>query len=261
MKNKELTIGFIGGGRITRILLHVWKQNDVGFKNIKVYEPQADTMVKLATDFKGIDHADSIPVLVKESDVIFLAIHPPVFADVLVQMKGNADKSKLLISLSPKVKIEKIKQALGVDIPVARVIPNAPSVIGKGHNGYSLSNEVNEEQSSLLGSVFQPLGQWVKVDESKLEAYATIAGMGPTYLWFLFNEIYNLAIKCGMDKQEAKVATNAMIKGSADTLLTSGLDYEQVLNLIPAYPMRPKEEDVKSIYSEVISELFHKLSN
>jgi pyrroline-5-carboxylate reductase len=104
------------------------------------------------------------------------------------------------------------------------------------------------------------LGQWKQVDEKKLEAYATITGMGPTYLWFLFQEIYHQAVQCRMEANEAKEATNAMIKGAADTLFASEMDYEKVLNLIPAYPFKPQEETIKNIYAEGIAGLFNKLS-
>jgi len=200
-------------------------------------------------------------VVASQADTIFLAVHPPVFADVLTEIKDALTDKKFLISLAPKVNSQKIFQLLGFSCPLARVIPNAPSAIGEGYNAYALAEQVNEEHTAMLSGMFEPLGQWKQVDEKKLEAYATITGMGPTYLWFLFQEIYNQAVKCGMEPKEAREATNAMIKGAADTLFASNLDLEKVLNLIPAYPFKQQEETIKNIYAEGMSGLFNKLSN
>jgi pyrroline-5-carboxylate reductase len=260
MKNDERTIGFIGAGRITRIILTVWKQHNVSFKSIVVYDPQPEIVKGLESDFPGMTSTSSSSAVVSQADTVFLAVHPPVFADVLSEIKGALTNQKFLISLAPKVDSQKIFQALGFACPLARVIPNAPSAIGEGYNVYALSSQVDDEQKALLSSMFKPLGQWKQVDEKKLEAYATITGMGPTYLWFLFQEIYNQAVKCGMEAMEAKEATNAMIKGAADTLFASDMDYEKVLSLIPAYPFKPQEETIKNIYAEGIGGLFNKLS-
>ncbi len=260
MKNEEPTIGFIGAGRITRIILSVWKHQHVSFKSIVVFDPQQETLKKLEEDFEGVLAVASPSEVAQQADTVFLAIHPPVFADVLTEIRSVLTNQKFLVSLAPKINSEKIFQLLGFSCPLARVIPNAPSAIGEGYNAYALSPEVSVEQKAWLGSLFEPMGQWKEVDEKKLEAYATITGMGPTYLWFLFQEIYNQAVNCGMEPNEAREATHAMIKGASDTLFASEMNYEQVLGLIPAYPMRPQEEKVKNIYDEVISGLFEKLS-
>jgi pyrroline-5-carboxylate reductase len=151
-----------------------------------------------------------------------LAVHPPVFADVLTEIKDALTDKKFLISLAPKINSQKIFQLLGFTCPLARVIPNAPSAIGEGYNAFALSPQVNEENTAILSGMFESLGQLKQVDEKKLEAYATITGMGPTYLWFLFQEIYNHAVNCGLEPKEAREATNAMIKGATETLFASG---------------------------------------
>jgi pyrroline-5-carboxylate reductase len=261
MKNEERTIGFIGAGRITKIILSVWKKHHVSFKSILVYDPQVETLKKLESDFQGVTAVTSSSVVASQADIVFLAIHPPVFADVLTEIKDTLTDQKFLVSLAPKINCQKIFQALGYTCPLARVIPNAPSAIGEGCNVFALSPQVNNEQKTILKAMFEPLGQWRQVDENKLEAYATITGMGPTYLWFLFQEICNQAVKCGMEPDEAKEATNAMIKGAAETLFVSGMDFEKVLDLIPAYPFKPQEETIKNIYAEGISGLYNKLSN
>lgn len=261
MEKEKLKIGFIGGGRITNIFLEAWQKNKVSFEKIFVFDAQVEKSSNLVSKFAGVNTSSSITDLVNQCDVIFLAIHPPVFDDILNEIKESITEDKFLISLAPKITISKINQYLGKKVPVARVIPNAPSIIGKGFNVYSLSLGVNKELSSLLHHLFAPLGKFKNVNENTLESYATITGMGPTYFWFLFHEVFQQALKTGLSEAEAKEAVNEMLKGVTETIFNSNLNYEQVLDLIPSYPMKKYEESIQKIYADTISKLFDKLKN
>lgn len=261
MITRELKIGFIGGGRITNIMLKVFHRNELEFKGLSVYDPVSAKRDELSVFYPEILAADSAKELAGSADIIVLAVHPPVFAETLDEIAGMISPGKYIISLSPKFSISRIQQLLGQNLPVARVIPNAPSVIGEGYNAYAVSDSVSPQQLDILKSLFKPLGRLVAVEEHKLEAYATFTGMGPTYLWFVFHEIYQQALQCGFSDQEARTALNAMIRGASETLFQSDLSFEQVLDLIPAYPMKPNEETIKNIYAEVISALYKKLSS
>ncbi len=257
MVKEKQKIGFIGGGRITNILLEVWGKEAV--EKIFVFDTQIEQSNKLVSKFAGVNTSSSTTDLVNQCDLIFLAIHPPDFNGVLNEIKEVITEDKFVISLAPKITISKINQYLGKKVPVARVIPNAPSIIGKGFNVYSLSAGVNKELSSLLDNLFAPLGKFKNVNENALESYATITAMGPTYFWFLFHEVFQQALKTGLSEAEVKEAVNEMLKGATETIFNSNLNYEQVLDLIPSYPMKKHEESIQKIYADTISKLFDKL--
>ena len=261
MKLQELQIGFIGSGRVTNILLGAWLKHEMDVTGMLVYDAQPGKSENLALQYPGIKTVESITELVKKSQTIFLAIHPPEVAEVLNQIRSSLTDNKFLIPLAPKITIEKIQQGLNSQIPVARIIPNAPTITGHGYNVFSLSPEVNQDMSDLLNNLFLALGSFKQVEENLLESYATITGMGPTYIWFLFNELYQQALKTGLAEEEANTALNEMIKGASETLFNSGLPYDQVCDLIPSYPLKPHEENIQKIYAETISKLFGKLNN
>lgn len=261
MKTNDLRIGFIGGGRITNIILRAWQRQHFEFASILIFDPKPEKSENLSSQYSGIKPAMSISELVQECHIIFLAIHPPVFSEVLSEVKDLITTEKCIVSLAPKISIAKIQQALDCKLPVVRIIPNAPSIIGKGYNVFSFSSEVNQEFSDILNNLFLPLGTFKQVEENLLESYATITGMGPTYIWYLFNELYQQALNTGLSDNEAKTALNEMIQGSSETLFHSDLTYEQVIDLIPSYPLKKHEENIQNIYAETISKLYDKLKN
>ena len=52
---KTPTLGFIGGGRITRIILQAFKNKSIKFDSIIVFEPNSETSSELQKHFPELD--------------------------------------------------------------------------------------------------------------------------------------------------------------------------------------------------------------
>jgi len=52
---KNYKIGFIGGGRITRIMLQAFKNRSVGFDSIKVFDPDNLASARLKKEFPDVE--------------------------------------------------------------------------------------------------------------------------------------------------------------------------------------------------------------
>ena len=104
------SIGFIGGGRVTRILLQAFKNENVQFSKIIVTDPNPDVSVSLKKSFPDIqiDNAS----LAASQDIVFLSLHPPVVMDTLKHITGNINSYTVVISLAPKITIAKISSKL-----------------------------------------------------------------------------------------------------------------------------------------------------
>ena len=262
MINCNISIGFIGGGRITRIILQALKQKGIQCKQKKVYEPDASQAEKLKSFDNEVSMVHSAADAAK-SDMLFMAVHPPELKNVLKEINQEIETDTVLVSLAPKLKIQDITEMLGKDCPVIRMIPNAPSIINKGYNVIAYSNSVQFEENEAHKQVIkllEALGDLVHVDkEDKLEAYAVITGMGPTYLWFQLHELYEIAKEFGMEDQEAREAISKMVKGSVETLLESELNFDEVMDLIPFQPLSQHHESIKELYRNILTNMHNKL--
>ncbi|RPI42109.1 MAG: hypothetical protein EHM46_05580, partial [Bacteroidetes bacterium] len=74
---KTTTLGFIGGGRITRIFLQAFRNKSLEFDSTGVYEPVQEVASALKAQFPGIT-LESSPAGPARMDVVFLGVHPPV---------------------------------------------------------------------------------------------------------------------------------------------------------------------------------------
>ena len=113
-------------------------------------------------------------------DIVFLAVHPPHVAAVLADIRASLKPDAILISLAPKWTIEKLAGCLNGFTRIARMIPNAPSIVGRGFNPIAYSSSLTVPDRSALAKLFMGLGESPEVEERKLESYAILTAMGPT---------------------------------------------------------------------------------
>jgi pyrroline-5-carboxylate reductase len=252
------TIGFIGGGRITRIFLAGWTRAKALPADIVVSDCNRESLAKLKTQFASVrTTADS--TMAAAQDIVFLSVHPPVMAEVAAGILGVLKPGAMVVSLAPKFTFAKLADLLGGFPRVARVIPNAPSLVNFGFNPVAFGAALTAEDKAGLNGLLSPLGECPEVAENKLEAYAVLTAMGPTYLWFQLQALREVVVSFGLSDAEVVPALKRMVCGSARTLLESGLSPTEVMDLIPVKPLAEMEAQVSEMYRTRLSGVYQKI--
>jgi pyrroline-5-carboxylate reductase len=259
MRNKSF--GFIGAGRIVKIILGGLKKAGSLPSNIVVSDAGEGILNRLKQDFPEIDAVPNGNQQAAKQDVVFVALHPPVIGNVLVEIRSDLNPSCILVSLAPKLTINKISDLLGGFDRIARMIPNAPSIINEGYNPVAFHPALAGADKDSLLAVFKTLGDSPEVEEAKLESYAVLTAMGPTYLWFQFYELQNLGRQFGLTDHELRAGISKMITGTVETMFESGLPPEEVMDLIPVKPLLEEETYMKNAYSSKLTALYQKLKS
>jgi len=257
MENKK--ISFIGGGRITKIFLTALKSKKISFLQVSVMDTNPEVLKALSAAFPEIKIETNLNENILGADYIFLAVHPPMIVESLEKAKAGINPKAILISLAPKFTIEKMTALLGGFNRIVRFLPLASSIICEGYNPVVYSNSIDSDSKSYLLNLFMTFGQTLEVAESKIEAYALIVAMGPTYLWFQYYKLIELAKTFGMDDKEAIEAVKNMLKATTDTMFDSGLDKAGVIDLIPVKPIGEHEAEILKIYDDKLNGLFQKI--
>jgi len=251
------TIGFIGGGRIVSIFLSGWKRAGAMPIGITVHEPNSAVLAALQSAHPGVRAADAAQAA--GQDVVFLAVHPPVFKDVLLALRPALKSSAIVVSLAPKFTTARIAEMLGGFARLARVLPNAASLVGAGYNPVAFAAALPQADRDVVRRLLGPLGECPEVAESKLEAYAILTAMGPTYFWYQFYELCSLAESFGLTAQEAREGLDKMVAGAIRTMLQSGLSAEQVKDLIPVKPLADIEATVLDAYRSKLAAVMERI--
>ena len=253
----KTTIGFIGGGRITKIFLQGFRNAGLKFESVKVFDPNADTLENLATVFPLIEKSETAAAAAGQQ-IVFLAVHPPVMMETLQNVKVAVSESATVISLAPKITLEKMASLLPAK-KLVRMIPNATSFINDGFNPVSFHAEMDSKEKKQIQKLLKKLGKTMEVEESKLEAYAIVSAMLPTYFWFQWNEMEKIALETGLSEKEAKKAVQQTLKKAWKLYYKSGLTPTEVMDLIPVKPIGENEAEIKNILNTKLIGLFGKI--
>lgn len=253
------SIGFIGGGRITRIFLTAFMNASKTFPQIMVFDPQEAVLTALKSKFPIISISSTELAPAAGTDIVLLAVHPPVLMDTLAKIKEFLKPDSVLISLAPKLTIHKMSDALGGFSNIVRINPSASSIINKGLNPVSYSASITSEMKAIVKELMLPLGALPEVAEPKIEAYAMISAMGHTYFWPQIQKLQELAVSFGMDESEAKSVIAEMLNGTSETLFKSGLSYAEVVDLVPVKPLNEVESTINGYFEEYLTALFNKI--
>lgn len=251
------SIGFIGGGRITKILLHAFSNKNVKFNKVVVADINNEVVSKLKSTFPFI-MAEGSPVAAAQ-DIVFISLHPPVIMDTLELLKNDVGSDAIVISLAPKINIARISSKLGQVKNIARLIPNATSFINEGFNPVTFADGFDSSHKKVILDLLKTLGHTFEVPEEKLESYAIMSAMLPTYFWFQWRELAEIGRKTGLTEKECKESINETIKASLNLMYQSGLKPEEVIDLIPVKPIGEHELQIAEIYNTKLLGLFEKI--
>ncbi|HID21148.1 MAG TPA: pyrroline-5-carboxylate reductase, partial [Planctomycetaceae bacterium] len=229
----ERTVGFVGGGRVVRILLGGWQRAEAVPATVAVYDPDPSVLERTKELWPRLEASATSADVASKQDVVFLAVHPPAMRDAAETVREKLRPDAIVVSLAPKFSISTLREMLAGFDRLARVIPNAPSIIGRGYNPVSYSAALGETDRHTVQRLFQPLGQSPVVDEPTLEAYAVCVAMGPTYFWPPMRALLELARSFGLSDGEARTSLQAMLVGAAELLWASDLAPSAVEDLIP----------------------------
>lgn len=253
------SVGFIGGGRIARILLGGLKRCNKLPAKIVVSDINAEPLKKLKALVPEITTIVNGNKEAASCDIVFLALHPPAIPSAADEIRFALQETAILISLAPKVTMSRLKEMLGGFDRIARMIPNACSIVNSGYNPICFSPTIAQDERREILDWLSSLGECPEVAEEKLEAYAILTGMGPTYFWFQWLELAELGKSFGLTAEESADGLKKMLVGAVKTLFESGLPHHEVIDLIPAKPLIDEEQQIRNAYRQKLSALFDRI--
>jgi pyrroline-5-carboxylate reductase len=252
------TVGFVGGGRITAIFLHALGGRSLALEQVTVSDASAEVLAQLKARFPAI----AVTGANEEAaacERVFLALHPPALKTVLPGIAPRVRADALVVSLAPVLTLARLSEMLGGFDRLARVLPNAPSIARAGFNPVAFAHGLPSEARAEIGSLLDGLGEHPVVPEETLEAYAILSAMGPTYFWFQWQTLRELAASFGLSSTEADRALRAMLDGAVRTFFDAGLTAGQVMDLVPIRPLAEAEQQILQAYQDVLPRLHAKL--
>jgi pyrroline-5-carboxylate reductase len=168
------------------------------------------------------------------------------------------NEQTIFISLAPKITIIRMATVLPIT-QIVRLIPNATSIINHGYNPVSFASGMSEIQKWYILEMLNLLGHTFETDEEKLEGYALLSAMLPTYFWFQWNELEAIGTQFGLSQGECRESIYETLSAALNTMFRSGMSTSDVMDLIPVKPIGENEEEIKAIYKAKLTGLYQKI--
>ena len=175
-----------------------------------------ELVTKYGISIKALDEA------LHASDVVILGIKPQGLADLMPEIAPHLRNNALVISLLAGKTISGISAGLGGHAAIARVMPNTPTLIGKGMAGYSLSTGVSDQQKKFVQQLLDATGKAIEIPEDLQNALTGTSGSGPAYFFRFVEAMVDGAVAMGLSHEDATTLTIQTIVGAAALLDESG---------------------------------------
>jgi len=231
MKTKN--IGFIGGGNMASSLMKGLIASGHSPQQIWVSDVNQQTLQNLASTLK-VNISDNNDVVIKEVDVVVLAVKPQVLQEVAKTVaKSLQHKKSLVVSIAAGINQRSLKQWLGNEIAIVRCMPNTPALVLTGATALHANSSVSDEQKDLAENILRAVGisLWVE-DEAELDAVTAVSGSGPAYYFLLMEAMEKAAQELGLNQQTARLLIQQTALGAAKIALESDDSPEQLRNRV-----------------------------
>ncbi len=254
---KQYTIGFIGAGNMARslaggLLNNGWGKDKLVFSDPSPEQRQA---VMAALGLGVFEHNHEV---VTRAQVLVLAAKPQSLRALAVDMAAAVQKTQpLIISIAAGIRVADIQRWLGGNLPVIRVMPNTPALVGAGAAGLYANALVSDAQRDTAESILRAVGTtvWLK-DEALMDVVTAVSGSGPAYFLLVIEALEQAAIAHGLDHASARLLAIETAYGAAKMALEGG-DEPATLRARVTSPGGTTEQAIKVLEDAGIMALFH----
>lgn len=217
-----MSVGFIGtgnmGGALARAASKVLSGSALMLADHAVSKAE-----QLAAEIGGSVKTNA--EIAAEADYIFIGVKPQMLNDLFEEIAPIFAKRTgrfVLVSMAAGTSVEKILRLSGrEDIPVIRIMPNTPAMIGEGMILYAPQNVTEAEETEFL-EFMAKAGRLAKIPERLIDAASSVSGCGPAYVYMFIEALADGGVACGLPRADAMQYAAQMVMGSAKLVLESG---------------------------------------
>lgn len=220
------TMAFIGTGNMgSAIVRAVCRQTEPS--EIVVANRTPQKAMKLVEEC-GCVMSQSNSAAAKNAKYVVLGVKPNVVCDVLREIAPVLTEEQIIVSMSARVTSEQMREALGKNNRIVRVLPNMPCAIGKGTMLIIPCGDVPAEVVEELSDLFSGCGTIGYVDEAHADIGMVVEGCVPAFAYMFIEAAADGAVKAGLTRKQATEWVAQAVAGAAAMVLESGKHPEEL---------------------------------
>lgn len=211
----------IGGGQMGRAMVGgMIDAGRLGESRVTVVDPSDPSRAWWSSNRPTATAVASVAELDQVSDVVILAVKPGIVPAATKQPSGTWD-NKLIISIAAGVSIATLSDCVGHS-RVVRVMPNTPSLVGKGASAFAAGDDVQPDDIATVEAMLNTVGLGVRVTEPQLDAVTGVSGSGPAYVFLIIESMADGGVAAGLPRDLAMQLATQTVLGAATMVAETG---------------------------------------
>lgn len=212
-------IAIIGGGNLGQAIASGLLSENIKASHLTMTRHKTE----LLSVFKdqGVNITSNNVEAVQSSQIIIIAVKPYKIASVLKEVSSYITNEHLIISVVSDYSIDAINAALQTTPVVYRAMPNTASSVNQSITCIA-SHNASEEDTNTVTSIFNALGETIRIDEQLMDAATVLGACGIAYVLRFIRGMIQGGIEIGFDAKTATQIATQTVKGASELLIQKG---------------------------------------
>jgi pyrroline-5-carboxylate reductase len=182
--------------------------------------------------------------VVRNSDIIVLAVKPQILKSVLSSIKDIVTPDKIVISIAAGVKLETIENELNERTRVVRVMPNIAATVAEAASAIAQGKNASAEDADDVLRIFQSVGRAILIPENLMDAVTGLSGSGPAFIFPVIEAMADGGVHEGLDRNSALILAAQTVLGAAKMMLETNIHPGQLKDMVTS----PAGTTIRGIY-------------
>jgi pyrroline-5-carboxylate reductase len=213
-------IAVLGAGKIGEALLSGLLNSGRSPDDLMFTERYPDRAAHLEQTYRvrAVDTATAAG----KAEVLVVAVKPQDIEPLLAELAELVSSNTLIVSLCAGLPLALYERWLPAGVPVVRVMPNTPMLVGEAMSAISAGAFATEAHLELTEELLGSVGKVVRVPESQQDAVTALSGSGPAYFFYLVEAMIDAGIMLGLPRPTVTELITQSAVGAARMLRDTG---------------------------------------
>lgn len=227
-----MKIGFIGCGNMaTAMIRGILDSKKVAAEDVIASAKTEKTRNKIHKEL-GIQAAEKNVDVVKYANLIFLAVKPIFYEEVIKEIRQEVRADQIIVTIAPGKTLAWLEEMFDKKVKLIRTMPNTPAMVKEGMLGLCKNEQVTDEQMQMVMELCESFGKAEEVPERLMDTVVGVSGSSPAYVFMFIEALADAAVADGMPRAQAYKFAAQSVLGSAKMVLETGMHPAELKDMV-----------------------------
>ncbi|MED9904730.1 MAG: pyrroline-5-carboxylate reductase [Lachnospiraceae bacterium] len=227
-----MTIGFIGLGNMAKAIIGGMLKKKMVLPGDIVGSAKTQETMEACREEYGIRVLADNASVAAAADILFLAVKPVFFPEVIEEIKDAVKEDTVVISIAAGKTMEYIEGLFGKRIKLIRCMPNTPALVLSGCTAVVQGELVSDGEMENIKKLLSSFGTVSEVPERMMDVVVGVSGSSPAYVFMFIEAMADEAVCAGMPRKQAYEMAAQSVLGSAKMVLETGMHPAELKDMV-----------------------------